>query len=107
MTEQETQEEAPIDFENIDELFEHLQTIRQENVERIQSIHQSGGVLDPITIIMTRIDTFMEFMPPETRVQIEYVFERKMESWLKDQLSEATRKKLAPETQNTLYVPGS
>ncbi len=100
------QEEDTVNFENIEEVIEKLQSVREVNVQRLQAIHQAGASLDPITIIMTRIDTLLEFLPPDTRVQVEYMFEKKMEVLLREAVSEVTRNSLAVNPPNTLLIPG-
>ena len=100
------QEEDTVNFENTEEVIEKLQAVREVNMQRLQAIHQGGATLDPTTIIMTRIDTLLEFLPPDTRVQVEYMFEKKMEVLLREAGSEVTRNSLAVNPPNTLLIPG-
>jgi hypothetical protein len=71
-----------------------LESIRVTNKEAFIELQKKGVTLDPVGILMTRLNTFIEFClndSPEHALYFELLFEEAIGKQLKDGLSEVNR----------------
>lgn len=89
----------------------NLDSIRNSNMDSLRALQVEGAMLDPVNIVLTRINTLLDcFLNEEDRVQFEYLFETRISELLRSAHQEVTRSRLLQGVQaappSSLYIPG-
>lgn len=110
-TEEATTEETTTEEVTAEDLGKHLLGLREANQKSFAALQSQGAQISPAAIVNQRLDSLLELLDPNMRLQVEVIFEQKMSILLGEAHSDLTRQQLsvpnpaAAKQGSQLFVP--